>query len=651
MSLTKVSYSMVTGSPANVFDYGTGSSSLTAALAQNDVVVIPAGDFLMSTQVSISANKHLIIRGTLKPDNNSVSNGTALLQITGSNVTIEFQGGGIDCISSSYNNWGGIYAAPSTATSRLSNVKVFNGLFQNIGLTSTLSAINFDGVDNAIIQNNIVTNCDGYGIYTQFCNTSVITDNIVSYVSYVGINDSAGAQNNISNNHISYSKLFGIKGGYAPNISTVTADVTPTIYTMSVSKTNSALRNIKPGTSISIFNAGGDAPIGYISAVTEFSTYLQLNFSNVLDAVPQVGVQVQLLMTASVHVGNTVNQTGDNGWDINGWSNITVVGNSLNGCGTYSAGTTYLGSGFWFGYDAQAGYNFMTCRDLLIEGNTINNTYGSAISVMSTVFDVSVVGNAIYNACKSTLSNYGGIEVTKLSYHRSGKVTISNNTINDTANYGIYSAYSTYVNISNNFVNAANGIAFHSIDGVTVSNNFIRASDIGVNTYGIQVNTGGGNPSTGVSIKNNTIQQNYGYCIRNQDASLDLVDVWNGNQMYGSAVGFDNNGNDVASIKSFLNANQCERHTTTFTTGQTITFTPIINSTANAFLLVVTSETNPTTGLQGLYLISRSTTTPNITTISNCADVTVALNGSNQITVTNATGANRTIAAAISTFL
>jgi hypothetical protein len=293
----------------------------------------------------------------------------------------------------------------------------------------------------------------------------------------------------------------------------------------------------------------------------------------------------------------------------------------------------------------------MTCRDLLIEGNTINNTYGSAVSVMSTVFDVSVIGNAIYNACKSTLSNYGGIEVTKLSYHRSGKVTISNNTINDTANYGIYSAYSTYVNISNNYVNAANGIAFHSIDGVSVSNNFVRSYDIGVNTYGIQVNTGGGNPSTGVSIKNNVIQQNYGYCIRNQDASLDLVDVWNGNQMYGTAVGFDNNGSDGASTKSFLNANQCERHTTTFTTGQTITFTPIINYTANAFLLVVNSESNSTTGLQGLYLISRSTTTPNITTISNCADVTVALNGSSQITVTNAAGANRTIAASISTLL
>lgn len=78
MSLTKVSYSMITGAPANVLDYGATGDGTTddtaafiAAITQNDVVVIPSGNYLIKSTITIPAdNKRwigaggVIVRGT-----------------------------------------------------------------------------------------------------------------------------------------------------------------------------------------------------------------------------------------------------------------------------------------------------------------------------------------------------------------------------------------------------------------------------------------------------------------------------------------------------------------------------------------------------------------------------------------------------------
>ena len=60
MSLTKVSYSLITGAPANILDYGadaTGtadsSTAITLALASSDAVFIPKGTFLITSNITI----------------------------------------------------------------------------------------------------------------------------------------------------------------------------------------------------------------------------------------------------------------------------------------------------------------------------------------------------------------------------------------------------------------------------------------------------------------------------------------------------------------------------------------------------------------------------------------------------------------------
>jgi hypothetical protein len=66
MSLTKVSYSMVTGAPANVLDFGadpTGvadsTAAINAALAASDIVYMPPGDYKTTASINVGAGQQL----------------------------------------------------------------------------------------------------------------------------------------------------------------------------------------------------------------------------------------------------------------------------------------------------------------------------------------------------------------------------------------------------------------------------------------------------------------------------------------------------------------------------------------------------------------------------------------------------------------
>jgi hypothetical protein len=70
MSLTKASYSLVNGAPANVLDYGadlTGATdsaaAFTAALAASDLVYIPNGTYRTNTTITLASEKVLFGEG------------------------------------------------------------------------------------------------------------------------------------------------------------------------------------------------------------------------------------------------------------------------------------------------------------------------------------------------------------------------------------------------------------------------------------------------------------------------------------------------------------------------------------------------------------------------------------------------------------
>jgi len=663
MALTKARSSIIKDSLLSVTDFGSNSAAFTAALAASDIVVVPDGDFFIDSQVTIPANKTVIIRGKLKPANNTVSSGTAMLNIVGSDVLIEFQDdGGIDGISSSYSNWNGISAGYQST--RLENIHIKNGTFTNIALTNTdASAISFGECDDSSITNNNIFNCGttttlggGFGIYLQYCGRCKVEGNNLDTVGATGINDSCSFDNIISNNTLKKISLFGMKGGYGPNAATVTSDVTPTIYTFSINATADTRKRFVQGAACEIFNAAVPNPIAYISAVSDNGSYLQIFVNKTMVAAPDVAAEVQMLSKGTIFSNNSVSQTGDNGWDYNGWCEINCIGNTLNECGAYTGAGSFggLAAGFWFGYDPQGAYNKMRCEGLNINNNFINNTYGSGISCMSTIDDVAIIGNTIINSNRMSNAAYGGIEVCRLGYYLSNRHAITNNFISGAGNgISISSSFTERVHINGNTVSGNNGIKVNSSRKAHVMGNHITYSDTSGSGYGILVSDDStSNPTSIFSAKGNVIYSpNSGYGIRNTDAGISLDDVFDKNTFYGTNIAFSNNGSDTAYAASMTNSAYSERHTTSFATGQTITFNKVNYSTANMYLLAVQSEQNATTGLTGLYLISRSTTSAQITAISACADVTVALNGSYQVTVTNSSGGNRTVVASLTVIM
>lgn len=664
MSLTKVTYSMVKNAPANVLDFGNNSAAFQEAIAASSIVILPPGDFFVDAQITVPANKTIIIRGVLKPAHNSVASGTAMLNITGSNVTIEFQNGGINGIDSTYKNWGGIAAGYQTV--RLNNIHVRNGYFENLALTSTDAfAITYGSVSESSMIGNTVKNCGtttsiggGFGLYMQYCNQCVIDNNVIDTVGATGINDSCGADNIITNNTLRYISLFGMKGGYGSNSAVTTADVTPTQFTFSIDASNSTRQNFVPGVACTFLNASTPLPIAYISAVVDNGTYLQCFVSKTMIAAPDIGVQVQMLSKGTIFSNNTVTQTGDNGWDYNGWCEITCIGNVLNECGAYTGAGLYGGlkAGFWFGYDPQGSYNNFRSEGLNITSNYMNNTQGSGISVMATADDLHIEGNMVINSNRANDVTWAGIDVTRLAFYRSARHSILNNTvINYGTGVGINASYSSGDFVSGNHVSGHNGITLNSQNSVTVANNMVTFSNNSGSGYGVLVSDDSTfNTSSEIQVNNNTIYgPASGFGIRNIDTNYSLIDVFANNTIKGSGsfVAFSNNGADIASSVSASNPAFTERHVTQFLTGQAITFSRVVAATANAYLLSVQSEQNPTTGLSGLYLISRSTSQAQITTLTACADVSVTFNGSYQVVVTNTTGSSRTLAAALSVMM
>lgn len=634
------------------------TAAINLALAGSNHVLIPQGTYAINGSITVPANATLVIQGTIKPFVNPATP-ISFLNVTGSNVNIIFEGGKIDGISTFFSNFqNGIYASGGLTT-RLSNINVFNGNFRNIGIDNGGTAINYDGISNGKISGNLIENCGqisnlifaGSGIYMQFCTSMLINGNTINRTGSSGITNSGGVNCVITNNKLDTITLFGFKGGYIPDVATTTSNVTPTVNSFSVAYSDTALRNLQLGQAVLVMNAAYPSALGYIGAITNNTTFLTIFLNAPMNVVPDSGVQIEILETGTVYSDNTVRFTGDNGWDINGWANITVVSNSLYGPGVYQGAGIFggLACGFWFGYDPQGGYNKFINQDLLISGNSITNSYGTSIGVQATSNNINISSNLITNPNRSNTPNFGGIDCNQFTFFRSNNQIISGNIITNGQGFAIYNNFASNVTISNNQIFSDLGIEINAQQFCIVEDNNINILSASANAYGVLVATTGVSNS-GIAIANNIINVLNGFGIRNTDAGFSLNYAFNGNLIYGlgTFTAFSNNGADIATITSVNGANQVERHVTQFLTGQTLTFDIIVATTANIFLLSVQSEASANVGLIGLYLVSRSGTGTQITTLSACGDVTIALNASKQITVANTTGNNRTISAAIS---
>ena len=185
MPLTKVSYSMITGAPANVIDFGadpTGSADSTTAIqaAVNSltvgVVVFPAGTYkvsakiILKSNVSLTGNNATLTYATPFEDNQGflTDNGAAI-----ENVNIEgiiFDGNG---------TW--------TSTPFPNPYSAGN----SVGFTNGQCGIRIDSSlsKNIVVKNNVFTGLE-QGFYSGACTNIILTNNIFETIGTAAINTS-----------------------------------------------------------------------------------------------------------------------------------------------------------------------------------------------------------------------------------------------------------------------------------------------------------------------------------------------------------------------------------------------------------------------------------------------------------------------------
>lgn len=120
MSLTKATYSMISGAPANVLDFGADPTGVTSsyqafvdALAASNAVFVPAGTFLIDQQINITGNKNIFGLGGNNTE--ALPSGINFTAVSGncfSAISAEF--GGITIRNLSFIGGNGEYAIRSS---------------------------------------------------------------------------------------------------------------------------------------------------------------------------------------------------------------------------------------------------------------------------------------------------------------------------------------------------------------------------------------------------------------------------------------------------------------------------------------------------------------------------------------------------------
>jgi hypothetical protein len=177
MSLTKATYSMIDGAPVNVLDYGADSTGATnsaaafaAAFAASTTVYVPAGTYLVNSQIQIPSS------GTLFGENktNTIIKAGAFAQnviaLPQSNYNVRIRRLSIDCNSLASQ---GIVSSSTTngeaAHLLIEDVAVYNSIGKNINLKYMTYAVLRD-----VYCNNIAANGLAYGLYLENCNNCEI---------------------------------------------------------------------------------------------------------------------------------------------------------------------------------------------------------------------------------------------------------------------------------------------------------------------------------------------------------------------------------------------------------------------------------------------------------------------------------------------
>lgn len=185
MTLTKVSYSMIAGSPANVIDFGASSSAtasentaaINAALASGASTVViynDGGTYLVDGTINVPSGVSLIGIGlpVVKADANAFPSGGAVFTLTSATGSVI---DGIKIDANRQNNGSNMYGVSGSLCVKCS--------VDNCYVINTEYGILFSGGNTLKFRGNTVDDCLYYGICVKLNDTAatcydiVITDN------------------------------------------------------------------------------------------------------------------------------------------------------------------------------------------------------------------------------------------------------------------------------------------------------------------------------------------------------------------------------------------------------------------------------------------------------------------------------------------
>lgn len=549
-SVSMVAYADHNPSIYNVKHFGAkgdGVTDDTAAIqaainaaSAGTIVYAPPGTYMLSSTLNVGSSLTFELNGTLKPLNTGTA-GNYLINITSGDVTFKGTGG----IDGNSTLWNGIIAENDSTV--IENVVVDGLTFKNMAIDTPMAAfvIHFSSIKNGQIKNNRLYNCGvvgnvnggGYGIYTQFNQNTIIKNNSLEKVGSSGITVASGMNNVVTDNSLSKITLFGCKAGFGES-TTVTGDITPSATSFSITKDSKTTRQWFVGTYFLIALSDNAKTTGYVKAITDNGTYYTIT-STTLDSVPVAGKKIKLPDTGTKWVNNSITYTGDNGFDINITNNTLIEGNTIKYAGWYQDAGIFQGlrTGIWIGADPQPPVTCYESEGVIIKGNTVQNTAGSAIAVFSTrnvIIDANYCRNYNeYNDPTSSTAAYGGIEVGRLGYGRIENIKIANNICYSPYGYGIYAGFFLNGVVSDNIVRSKAGIKLNSPVASIAKGNMVEA--LGDSSYALLVSDdSGANPTSGVQIVGNNLRVNGGasYAVKVSDVSATGVMLTNDNSLY-----------------------------------------------------------------------------------------------------------------------
>lgn len=447
MSLTKVSYSMINGAPANVLDFGAvgdGTTDDTAAIqaaldSGAGTVTFPNGTYLISAAIKPSSNQQLVgTGGTITMVNNTFAAGVHI--DTKSNVRVN----GLRIIGAS----GGNSFDQAILVVGSTNVTIENCLIQDIGNEAASPneyghGIEIDGSSvNTKIINNTIKNIKGYGqfrgdgVTIRASSNTLVESNTIdtNRRMQIAVIDNA-IDVKIIGNHLLNGYLAGID--IEPNSVNTTGEITIQ---------GNTIRNF------------GSKP----SATTGVQYYGIDLHSNEFDNISVVGniISAENAQAISCIHGQNIAKFA------------TISGNVL-WCNGYADGMTLnAGNGF---------------KNLVISGNIIREfaAYGIIGDKNGTV----VVDSNILESAQATVA--GGIRLTTGSSDPTYATITGNNVKINSAviGAGIFLQALNGLVVEDNTVtvSSGNGIEVYSnianMIGAVVSSNFVIDTNTGVNAY------------------------------------------------------------------------------------------------------------------------------------------------------------------------